>query len=134
MAAPTYSTGGPTATGFAGYFAPVSRVMNPTPTSAQQTWITAQLDTAYDQASASFWGTLRAEAALLKVAHLFQVEIRGTAGAGAGAIESESADEWSLSYAVPAESVAEYWGSTPEGRRLLNLRRGRMGLFSRVSR
>jgi len=63
MAVPTYSTGGPFSTGFAGYFPELA-----TSDATAQAWITLALAEEWARLSSSFCGTDRAAAALLKVA------------------------------------------------------------------
>lgn len=131
MTAPQYNSGGTDGGGFKTRF---PEFQSPSePSASDQTWINTRLTEVYNRLDAGFWKTQRSEAALLQVAHRWALVLRGDV---AGQTTGKSAGSWSKSYAAGARSSGpdSWWKKTDYGGEYVTLRRGRMGLMSRVSR
>lgn len=116
-------------------------LVNPAPTSAQQTWIAGCLSREWDDLDSGYWGTKRGEAALLRAAHrwgLIQIAVKSNNGQiPTGALISESADVWTRSFSAPSNSRSsgsqQDWGRTGYGIEYLTLRDTRLASLDRVS-
>ena len=108
-------------------------LVDPAPTTAKQTWITNQLSKEYLGLSADYWGSDRSSAALLRVAHRYNLRANRVKGA-AGAITAKSTDDWSISFASPSTQDSDsYWNQSEYGQEYLELRNRKIGGVSRVS-
>ena len=75
------------------------------------------------------WGSTYATGAVYLAAHLMKVRPGSGGGSGAGAVTSEKALSWAVTYATVALTEADgRLGTTPYGLMFLNLRRWAVGV------
>ena len=114
-----------------------------TSSSDLQTWIASASAREWARCDATFWGTERTEACLLRIAHRYalaypQNKITPGTIAPTGALTSEAAESWSRSYSAPSNSRSstdqQDFGRTSYGLEYLTLRDARPAAYMRLSR
>ncbi len=114
-----------------------------TSSSDLQTWIASASAREWARCDATFWGTERTEACLLRIAHRYalaypQNKISPGTIAPTGALTSEAAENWSRSYSAPSNSRSstdqQDFGRTSYGLEYLTLRDARPAAYMRLSR